>query len=53
MGTVKITDGTSNTMMGFTLTNTMVSGIVSPRDAASGLATGRRQHLPLTLSLSL
>jgi type VI secretion system secreted protein Hcp len=25
-------------------------GIVSPRDAASGLATGKRQHLPITFT---
>ena len=44
-----ITDGTSNTIMfGFTLTNTMVSSIVSPRDAASGLPTGKRHHKPFS-----
>ncbi|MDQ8186872.1 type VI secretion system tube protein Hcp [Pelagicoccus sp. SDUM812002] len=26
-----------------------VSGLVSPRDAASGLATGKRQHKPITI----
>jgi hypothetical protein len=26
--------------------------IISPRDAASGLATGKRQHKPLTFSIS-
>ena len=28
-------------------------GVISPRDAASGLATGRRQHKPLTLTMEL
>ena len=27
--------------------------VKSPRDASSGLATGRRQHLPLTLTMEL
>jgi hypothetical protein len=26
-------------------------GVKSPRDAASGLATGRRQHKPFTLQM--
>jgi hypothetical protein len=29
------------------------SAVVSPRDAASGLPTGKRQHKPMTFSLSL
>lgn len=29
------------------------AGVVSPRDAASGLATGRRQHNPMTISKPL
>jgi type VI secretion system secreted protein Hcp len=28
-------------------------GVKSPRDAASGLATGRRQHLPVVLTMEL
>jgi hypothetical protein len=30
-----------------------VYSVVSPRDAASGLATGRRMHKPLTLTMEL
>ncbi|BCX46940.1 histone H1 protein [Haloferula helveola] len=29
-----------------------ISAVVSPRDAASGLATGKRQHRPLSVSVS-
>jgi hypothetical protein len=28
--------------------NIVSGGVVAPRDAASGLATGRRQHKPFT-----
>jgi hypothetical protein len=34
-------------------TTTTARDVKSPRDAASGLATGRRQHKPLTLTLEL
>lgn len=34
-------------------TTTLEQGVKSPRDAASGLATGRRQHRPLTLTMEL
>ena len=33
--------------------NVVSGGVVSPRDAASGLATGKRMHKPFTILVDL
>lgn len=38
---------------GLEISTVVGTAVKSPRDAASGLATGRRQHLPMTLTMEL
>jgi type VI secretion system secreted protein Hcp len=49
-GGMNITAASGNAYPGPMILNGMSHEIVSPRDAASGLPTGKRQHKPLTIT---